>query len=42
MVLELPVFVRWCFDVDGGEGGRERKERREEGFWCVLGMGRVR
>ncbi|KAK3078599.1 hypothetical protein LTS18_007098, partial [Coniosporium uncinatum] len=50
-VLEIPVFVRMGYEVevqgDSGVGEREEgrkrgeKERREEAFWCVLGVGRV-
>lgn len=46
-VLEIPVFVRVEYeaDVTGEPGtkaeGKERKEKREVAFWCVLGAGRI-
>lgn len=52
-VLEIPVFVRVEYEVEvageeggaggGGGGGRdkERMEKRELAYWCVLGVGRV-
>jgi dynactin-4 len=48
-VLEIPIFVRLEFEVDptGEERGltEERtkggKEKREEAFWTVVGVGRV-
>ncbi|KAM0720500.1 hypothetical protein Q7P37_004636 [Cladosporium fusiforme] len=40
-VLEIPVYVRAEWTVDGhGEKGVE-KEPRELGYWCVLGVGRI-
>ena len=52
-VLEIPVFVRIEYEGDmagddagvgegrGGGGGREKSEKRETSFWCVLGVGRI-
>lgn len=50
-VLEIPVFVRLEFDADVGEddrglgdsrGSKGEKERREEAFWTVVGVGRIK
>lgn len=44
-VLEIPVFVRVEYEVEvaGEEGGgeKERMEKRELAYWCVIGVGRV-
>ena len=44
-VLEIPMFVRVEYEVEvaGEEGGgeKERMEKRELAYWCVLGVGRV-
>ena len=46
-VLEIPVFVRIEYEGDvagdeaGGGEGKEKKEKREASFWCVLGVGRI-
>ncbi|MCJ1372561.1 hypothetical protein MMC20_003786 [Loxospora ochrophaea] len=46
-VLEIPVFVRVEYESEaqgeeGGDGGgKERREKRELAFWCVLGVGRI-
>jgi dynactin-4 len=46
-LLEIPVFVRIEYETDaGGEekavAGSGGKEKREEAFWCVLGVGRIK
>jgi dynactin-4 len=46
-LLEIPVFVRIEYETDaGGEEkavtGGAGKEKREEAFWCVLGVGRIK
>ena len=47
-VLEIPVFVRMEYEGDaagddtgGPREGKEKKEKREVSFWCVLGVGRI-
>ena len=45
-VLEIPVFVRVEYEVEvageeGVMGDKERMEKRELAYWCVLGVGRV-
>ncbi|PSN67650.1 dynactin-like protein Arp1 p62 subunit RO2 [Corynespora cassiicola Philippines] len=49
-VLEIPIFVRIEFEADvsveerglgDSRGNKGEKERREEAFWTVLGVGRV-
>lgn len=48
-VLEIPVFVRIEFESEvgeergvGDERGRGERERREEAFWVVVGVGRIK
>ena len=45
-VLEIPVFVRVEYEGDeigrsAAENNRERREKRELAYWCVLGVGRI-
>jgi dynactin-4 len=52
-ILEIPIFVRIEFEADvlaedaAGLGRGERKgdgggrEKREEAFWTVVGVGRI-
>lgn len=44
-LLEIPVFVRIEYEADaaGDEGGadKEKREKREMAYWCVLGVGRI-
>ncbi|MCJ1351487.1 MAG: hypothetical protein MMC33_001471 [Icmadophila ericetorum] len=44
-VLEIPVFIRIEYEADvaGDEGGseKEKREKRELAYWCVLGVGRI-
>ncbi|MCJ1236484.1 hypothetical protein MMC14_004465 [Varicellaria rhodocarpa] len=47
-VLEIPVFVRMEYEGDaagddagGARESKEKKEKREVSFWCVLGVGRI-
>jgi len=47
-VLEIPVFVRIEYEVDvvGDEGGggsteKEKREKHELAYWCVLGVGKI-
>lgn len=49
-VVEIPIFVRLEFDADvnaeersftDSKGGKGEKERREEAFWTVVGVGRI-
>jgi dynactin 4 len=45
-VLEIAVFVRLEYETEGA-GGEEKtgtgmKEKREDAFWCVLGVGRIK
>jgi dynactin-4 len=50
-VLEIPIFVRIEYETDVGaderglgdsRGSKGEKERREEAFWTVLGVGRIK
>ncbi|KAJ4304821.1 hypothetical protein N0V90_000349 [Kalmusia sp. IMI 367209] len=50
-VLEIPIFVRIEFEADVGvderglgdsRGSKGEKERREEAFWTVVGVGRIK
>ena len=50
-VLEIPIFVRIEYEADVGaderglgdsRGSKGEKEKREEAFWTVVGLGRVR
>ncbi|KAF1979431.1 dynactin-like protein Arp1 p62 subunit RO2 [Bimuria novae-zelandiae CBS 107.79] len=50
-VLEIPVFVRIEYEADTGaderglvdsKGGKGEKEKREEAFWTVVGVGRIK
>jgi dynactin-4 len=46
-LVEIPVFVRIEYETEaGGEekaaSGTAVKEAREEAFWCVLGVGRIK
>ena len=52
-VLEIPLYVRVEYETEAGPGegaaagekaaggAKERKEQRELGYWCVLGVGRI-
>ncbi|MCJ1481489.1 hypothetical protein MMC06_001648 [Schaereria dolodes] len=46
-VLELPVFVRVEYEADaaGDDGGvsaeKDKREKRELAYWCVLGVGKI-
>ncbi|KAJ4361808.1 hypothetical protein N0V83_010749 [Neocucurbitaria cava] len=49
-LLEIPIFVRLEFEADvnaeerglgDSRGSKGEKERREEAFWAVLGVGRI-
>lgn len=49
-VLEIPIFVRLEFEADvaaderglgDSRGSKGEKERREEAFWTVVGVGRI-
>lgn len=49
-VLEIPIFVRLEFETDANaedrglgdsRGSKGEKERREEAFWTVIGVGRI-
>lgn len=49
-VLEIPIFVRLEFETDvnaeerglgDSRGSKGEKERREEAFWTVVGVGRI-
>lgn len=49
-VIEIPIFVRLEFEADvsaeerglsDSRGGKESKEKREEAFWTVVGVGRI-
>ncbi|MCJ1412649.1 hypothetical protein MMC19_006746 [Ptychographa xylographoides] len=45
-VLEIPVFVRIEYEADvaaDGEGNveKDKREKRELAYWCVLGVGRI-
>lgn len=50
-VLEIPIFVRIEYEAEVGaderglgdsRGSRGEKEKREEAFWTVVGLGRIR
>ncbi|MCJ1254795.1 hypothetical protein MMC24_002611 [Lignoscripta atroalba] len=46
-VLEIPVFVRVEYEADaaGDDGGasaeKDRREKRELAYWCILGVGKI-
>ena len=46
-ILEIPIFVRGEWEGEagvgemGGSGEKERREKKEVAFWCVLGVGRI-
>jgi dynactin-4 len=47
-VLEIPVFVRIEYETDaaGDDGGavsteKEKREKHELAYWCVLGVGKI-
>ena len=49
-VVEIPIFVRLEFEADvnaeerglgDSRGSKGEKERREEAFWTVVGVGRI-
>ncbi|KAF2834711.1 hypothetical protein M501DRAFT_943640 [Patellaria atrata CBS 101060] len=45
-VLEIPVFVRLEYEVEADKeekvgGSMGQKTKKEDAFWCVLGVGRV-
>jgi dynactin-4 len=49
-VIEIPIFVRLEFEADvnaeerglgDSRGSKGEKERREEAFWTVVGVGRI-
>jgi dynactin 4 len=47
-VLEIAVFVRLEYETDAAAGDEKAattsgaKEKREDAFWCVLGVGQIR
>jgi hypothetical protein len=49
-VLEIPIFVRLEFEADvnaeerglgDSRGAKGEREKREEAFWTVVGVGRI-
>ncbi|KAH6633668.1 dynactin p62 family-domain-containing protein [Boeremia exigua] len=49
-VIEIPIFVRLEFEADvtaeerglgESKGGKDSKEKREEAFWTVVGVGKI-